>query len=25
VVNFEYNQLWHKSLKQNQLLATGFF
>jgi hypothetical protein len=25
VVNFEYNKLWHKSLKQNQPLATGVF
>jgi len=25
LIDFDFNQLWHKSLKQNQLLATGVF
>jgi len=25
LIDFEYNQLWHKSLEQNHFLKTGFF
>jgi len=25
LIDFDSNQLWHKKLKQNQIISTGFF